>query len=100
MLDFSILLFYNPKMIINDEFLETYVLMCQTISKPARLRIIQLIGNKKKNVGDLQKELDIPMSNLSNHLNDLYRSGVLGKENFSKIAFYLHDFIIWRNPNC
>jgi len=73
---------------ISDQFLEMHVLMCRAISKPVRLKLLHLIGKKKINVSDLQKELDIPLSNLSNHLNDLYRSGILGKEKHGNFVFY------------
>lgn len=73
---------------VDDDFLEMYVLLCRTISKPDRLKIIDTIGMEKKNVSTLQKELNIPMSNLSNHLNDLYRSGVLGREKQGNYVYY------------
>jgi len=73
---------------VNEDFLEMYVLMCRTITKPDRLKIINTIGTGKKNVSSLQKELNITMSNLSNHLNDLYRSGVLGREKQGNFVFY------------
>ena len=73
---------------IDEKFVEMFVLMCKTITKPARLKIIDLIDNRKVNVGDLQKELNIPMSNLSNHLNDLYRVGLLGKEKRGNYVYY------------
>ncbi len=77
---------------IDNEFLETYVMMCNIISKPVRLKIIFNIGKGKKNVSTLQKELDVPMSNLSNHLNDLYRAGILGKEKQGNyVYYYLND---------
>ena len=75
-------------MIVNDEFIELYVLMCQTISKPVRLKIIHTLGKKKMNISSLQKALDVPMSNLSNHLNDLYRSGILIKEKQGNFVYY------------
>lgn len=75
-------------MIVNDDFLEMHVLMCRSISKPVRLKAIKLIGNKKMNVSDLQKELDVPMSNLSNHLNDLYRAGILSREKEGNYVYY------------
>jgi DNA-binding transcriptional ArsR family regulator len=75
-------------MITNKDFLEMYVLMCRTISKPDRLKIIHAIGQKKVNVSTLQKELNISMSNLSNHLNDLYRTGILRKEKQGNFVYY------------
>jgi ArsR family transcriptional regulator len=73
---------------IDEQFLELYVLMCRTISKPVRLKILDLIGTGKVKVGDMQKELGISMSSLSNHLNDLYRAGVLGREKQGNFVFY------------
>lgn len=75
-------------MMLEDEFLELYVLMCRTISKPVRLKILDIIGVGKMNVGELQKELDISMSSLSNHLNELYRAGVLGREKQGNFVYY------------
>lgn len=75
-------------MIVNDEFLELYVLLCKTVSKPDRLKIIKAIGEGKMNVSTLQKELNISMSNLSNHLNGLYRAGVLGREKQGNYTYY------------
>lgn len=87
MLDISIGLLYHSGM-IDDNFLELYVLMCRTVTKPVRLQIIDRIADRKVNVSDLQKELGVPMSNLSNHLNDLYRVGVLGREKKGNYVYY------------
>jgi len=86
--DFLTIFYYDMNMPINEEFIEMYVLMCRTISKPDRLKILKAIGRGKKNVSTLHKELNIPMSGLSNHLNDLYRSGVLGKEKKGNYVYY------------
>ncbi|MEN8153717.1 MAG: metalloregulator ArsR/SmtB family transcription factor [Acidobacteriota bacterium] len=75
-------------MIVDEKFLDMYVLMCRTISKPDRLRIIDLVSDKKMNVSAIQKKMDISMSSLSNHLNDLYKVGVLSKEKDGKLVFY------------
>lgn len=88
MLDFYIFLVYSFAMIVQDDFLELYVIVCRTVSKPVRLKLLDTIGHDKVNVGDLQKKLDIPMSNLSNHLNDLYRSGILSREKQGNFVYY------------
>lgn len=44
-------------MLINDEFLEIYALMCQIISKPTRLKIIQLFLARKASF--LKQFLDV-----------------------------------------
>jgi DNA-binding transcriptional ArsR family regulator len=87
-LDFFIFLVYIYSMNLDEDYLEIYVMMCRIISKPVRLKIIHMIGQKKLNVSQLQKELDISMSSLSNHLNDLYRSGVLGREKQGNYVYY------------
>lgn len=75
-------------MSIDERFLDHYVLMCKAISKPDRLKIINILGDKKINVGTIRKKLDISMSSLSNHLNDMYKLGILGKEKEGKSVFY------------
>ncbi len=72
----------------SDEFFEMYALMCSRISKPIRLKILHFIGDKKVCVSDMQKYLGITMSSLSNHLNDLYRAGVLRREKKGNYVYY------------
>jgi len=71
-----------------DEFHELYSVMCRTISKPVRLKLLFFIGDSKKNVGEIQKHVGVSMSNLSNHLNDLYRAGILSKEKQGNFVYY------------
>ncbi len=73
---------------IDERFLDNYVLMCKTVSKSDRLRIINLLENERLNVGEIKEKLGITFSNLSNHLNDMYKMGVLGKEKKGKMVYY------------
>lgn len=75
-------------MSIDERFLDHYVLMCKAVSKPDRLRIINLLDDKKLNVGHIQKKINISLSSLSNHLNDMYKLGILGKEKDGKSVYY------------
>lgn len=73
-------------------FYDQYALMCKTIVNPVRLKIINVIGKDKMNVSEIQKELDISMSNLSNHLSALHRVGILSREKSGNyIYYYLTD---------
>lgn len=63
-------------------------MMCSTMSKPVRLKIISYLNKGKLNVSELQKKLDVPMSNLSNHLNALYRAGIVGKDKQGNFVYY------------
>ena len=73
---------------IDEKFLDNYVLLCKTISKADRLRILNLLEKKSLNVGQMQDKLNISFSNLSNHLNDMYKMGVLGKDRKGKLVYY------------
>jgi ArsR family transcriptional regulator len=61
------------------------------LSTPIRLRIISQLCQGEKNVGQLLESIDVAQPNMSQHLNIMYRSGVLGKRRqgaqmFSRIA--------------
>ncbi len=70
------------------KFYEQYSMVCQVITKPARLLIIDLIGEGKMNVSDLQEKTDLSASSLSNHLNSLFKMGVLNKTKDGVYAYY------------
>jgi ArsR family transcriptional regulator len=73
---------------INDMFYEQYALICKTIVNPVRLRIINVIGEKKINVTEIREEIGISMSNLSNHLSALNRVGILSREKKGNYIYY------------
>lgn len=72
----------------SDVFYEEYALICKTIVNPIRIQIIEVIGKEKLNVSDIQTQLNISKSNLSNHLSALHRIGVLGREKKGNYIFY------------
>ena len=49
------------------------------LATPMRLRILSALCDKEKSVSELLQEIDTTQPNLSQHLNLLYRSGVLAK---------------------
>ncbi len=75
-------------MMNEDPIYEEYVNICKTIVSPSRLKIIEAIGNRKMNVSEIQRHLNISMSNLSNHLNALQLTGVLGREKKGNFIYY------------
>ncbi len=58
------------------------------MSAPMRLRIISALCNGEKNVGELLAEIDTTQPNMSQHLNTLYQSGVLGKRREGVQIYY------------
>lgn len=49
------------------------------LSTPMRLRILSALCDQEKSVSELLMEIDTTQPNLSQHLNLLYRAGVLAK---------------------
>jgi DNA-binding transcriptional ArsR family regulator len=74
--------------ITNDPFYEEYALICKTIVNPIRLKIIEVIGHQRLNVSEIQANVNISMSNLSNHLSALHRVGVVSREKEGNFIFY------------
>lgn len=71
-----------------DTFYQEYALICKTIVNPIRLKIIEIIGDQKLNVSEIQTQLNISMSNLSNHLTALHRIGVVCREKKGNFIYY------------
>lgn len=58
------------------------------MSTPIRLRIISELCQGEKNVGQLLENIGVAQPNMSQHLNILFRSGVLGKRRQGAQVFY------------
>ena len=58
------------------------------LSTPIRLRIISELCQGEKSVGQLLERIDIAQPNMSQHLNILYRAGLLGKRRQGAQMFY------------
>ena len=58
------------------------------LATPMRLRILSALCDKEKSVSELLTEIDTTQPNLSQHLNLLYRAGVLAKRKEGTQVFY------------
>ncbi|MBL0918234.1 MAG: winged helix-turn-helix transcriptional regulator [Hydrogenophaga sp.] len=58
------------------------------LATPMRLRILSALCDQEKSVSQLLKEIDTTQPNLSQHLNLLYRAGVLAKRKDGTQVFY------------
>ena len=58
------------------------------LSTPIRLRIISELCQGERNVAQLLGSMDVTQSNMSQHLNIMYRSGILGKRRQGAQMFY------------
>ena len=58
------------------------------LSTPIRLRIISELCQGERNVGQLLDQIGVSQPNMSQHLNIMYRSGMLGKRRQGAQMFY------------
>lgn len=71
-----------------DEVFEKAAELFAVLSTPIRLRIISELCLGEKNVGQLLDHIGVSQPNMSQHLNIMYRSGVLGKRRQGAQVFY------------
>jgi len=72
----------------SDQVFELAAEVFRVMSAPMRLKIISSLCNGEKNVGELLREIDTTQPNMSQHLNTLYQSGVLGKRREGVQIYY------------
>ncbi len=58
------------------------------LSTPIRLRIISELCQGEKSVSQLLERIDVAQPNMSQHLNILYRAGLLGRRRQGAQMFY------------
>ena len=72
----------------SDEVFEQAAEVFRVMSAPMRLKIISALCNGEKNVGELLAEIPTTQPNMSQHLNTLYKAGVLGRRRDGVQIFY------------
>jgi DNA-binding transcriptional ArsR family regulator len=60
----------------------------RALSEPLRLKILNSLGNKSRNVGELTELLDCSQANVSKHLATLTRLGFVEREAQGTSAYY------------
>ena len=71
-----------------DEAFDKAADLFAVLSTPIRLHIISELRQGEKNVGQLLENIGVAQPNMSQHLNILFRSGVLGKRRQGAQVFY------------
>jgi ArsR family transcriptional regulator len=71
-----------------DQVFDSVAELFSVLSTPIRLKIISAVCNGEKNVSQLLGEIDTTQPNMSQHLNMLYRSGVLAKRRDGTQMYY------------
>ena len=70
-----------------DELFEIHARFCSVFSNAKRLKIMWLIGDKDKSVGDIAKEAGLSESSVSQHLRVMRDAGLVIDE---KRGYYVH----------
>lgn len=71
-----------------DEMFEGAAELFRVLSAPMRLRILKNLCDGERNVSELLADIDTTQPNMSQHLNTLYKSGVLGKRREGVQIYY------------
>ena len=58
------------------------------LSEPSRLRVLHVLCDGEKSVNEVVERVNSTQSNVSRHLNNLYRAGVLGRRREGNQIFY------------
>ena len=75
----------------DDEIFERQAQICKAFAHPGRLRILDLLGYGERGVSELQRELKVSKTNLSQQISILKSAGVLstrrnGKQIYCSLA--------------
>ena len=73
----------------SDEVLERAAELFRLMSAPMRLKIIGALCQGEKNVTELLAEVATTQPNMSQHLNTLYKAGVVGRRR-EGVQIYYH----------
>lgn len=72
----------------SDAVFELAAEVFRVMSAPMRLKIISALCHGEKNVGELLAEIPTTQPNMSQHLNTLYKAGVLGRRREGVQIYY------------
>lgn len=67
---------------------ETAAELFSVLSTPVRLRVLNALCDGERSVGQLVEAIGCTQPNLSQHLNVLYRSGILAKRKEGTMVIY------------
>ena len=73
----------------SDQVLKRAADLFRLMSAPMRLKIISALCQSEKNVTELLACVDTTQPNMSQHLNTLYKAGILGKRR-DGVQIYYH----------
>ena len=73
---------------LSSEALDQIASYFRGLSDPTRLRILSLLRNGERKVGDLAEQCEFTAANVSRHLAVLYKHGLVAKEGRGTSVYY------------
>lgn len=73
----------------SDQVFSSAAELFRLLATPIRLKIISALCQQEKNVSQLLAEIDTTQPNMSQHLNTLYKAGVVGRRR-EGVQIYYH----------
>ncbi len=70
------------------DIVELHASFCSIFASPVRLRILWMLGNGEKNVGEIAKELHLPLPNISQHLRLMRDLGAVRTKKSGRMVYY------------
>ena len=77
-----------PQSSESDEVFELAAEVFRVMSAPMRLKIISVLCDGERNVSELLERIPTTQPNMSQHLNTLYRAGVIGRRREGVQVYY------------
>lgn len=71
-----------------DEALDQVAAYFRMLSEPTRLKILNLLRDEERNVGDLARRCGFSAANISRHLAVLMQHGLLARESRGNSVYY------------
>lgn len=81
----------NPQNVTDIDSFEKMAKLLKAFADPMRLRLLQALREKEKNVGELVGELNSTQANISKHLDVLFKAKILDREKRGTATFYKVD---------
>jgi len=78
----------NASQQLLEDFYQALSEFCKGQANPKRLRILHLLMNGEKTVGEISRDLGVPQSNISQHLGFMRRAGVVKTRRAGNTIYY------------
>lgn len=75
-------------MLFSDEQVNNTCEILKSIAHPIRLKILCYLMEEEKNVGEIEKEFESTISNISQHLTVLRKANIITRRKEANFMFY------------